>query len=216
MTGRAPAAATVGALDAAAGELVRLAVTIAVGDEGALRDGAARAVKVGADPEHVEEVILQSYLFVGFPRALNAMRAWRKASGRAAPRTDADASDRDAADWRARGERTCATVYGPQYERLRVNIRELHPALDDWMIEEGYGRVLGRPALALKVRELCVLAVCAATEQDRQLHSHLHGALHAGASPAEVDGALAVAGERLSEASRARVAHLWARVKAVA
>lgn len=211
MTGRAVPAATMGALDAATRALVSLAVTIAVGNESALRDGAVRAAQSGVNPEWVEEVILQSYLFVGFPRALNAMRAWRKASGRAAPRRDGDA-----ADFRARGEATCATVYGPLYERLRVNIRELHPTLDDWMIEEGYGRVLGRPALGLKQRELCVAAVCAATEQDRQLHSHLHGALHAGASPAEIDGALAVAGEGLGLESRARIAHLWARVQAVA
>ena len=33
----------------------------------------------------VEEVILQSYLFAGFPRALNAAREWRRVSGVAAP-----------------------------------------------------------------------------------------------------------------------------------
>jgi 4-carboxymuconolactone decarboxylase len=50
--------------------------------------------------------------------------------------------------------------------------------------------VLSRPALDLKLRELCVVAACAMARQDRQLHSHLHGALHAGASPAEVAAAL--------------------------
>ncbi|HUO51007.1 MAG TPA: carboxymuconolactone decarboxylase family protein [Gemmatimonadaceae bacterium] len=204
------------ALDDETAALVRLAVTIAVGDEGALREGVARAAASAADPVHVEEVILQSYLFVGFPRALNAMRAWRKATGRAAPARDEDAAGASPAGRRVRGELTCATVYGRLYDRLRVNIRELHPALDDWMIEEGYGRVLGRGALALRARELCVAAVCAATEQDRQLHSHLHGALHAGASAAEVSAALAIAGERLGPDSRDRIAHLWARVRAVA
>jgi 4-carboxymuconolactone decarboxylase len=142
------------------------------------------------------------------------MRAWRKASGRVAPRADADPAS-GAAAWRARGEATCATVYGPMYDRLRVNIRELHPALDEWMIEEGYGRVLGRPGLDLKRRELCITAVCAATEQDRQLHSHLHGALHAGASTGEVDGALEAGVVPLGATARARVAHLWARVRAM-
>jgi 4-carboxymuconolactone decarboxylase len=55
---------------------------------------------------------------------------------------------------------------------------------------EGYGKVLSRPALDLKRRELCIVSACAMARQDRQLHSHLHGALHAGASPAEVAGAL--------------------------
>ncbi len=122
------------------------------------------------------------------------MRAWRKASGRAAPSRGRRRGRRGAAAWLARGESTCVTVYGPLYERLRVNIRGLHPGarrLDD---REGYGRVLGRPGLDLKRRELCVAAVCAATEQDRQLHSHLHGALHAGASAGEIEGALAVGG----------------------
>src|SRR5215472_7269706 len=127
-------------LDAESRELVTLAVTIAVGNEASIRDAVASAAS-DVRPEWAEEAILQSYLFVGFPRALNAMRAWRKASERPAPRVDADPAA-DPAAWRARGEQTCATVYGPMYERLRVNIRHLHPALDDWMIEEGYGRVL--------------------------------------------------------------------------
>jgi 4-carboxymuconolactone decarboxylase len=71
-------------------------------------------------------------------------------------------------------------VYGEMYERLRVNIRGLHPELDEWMIVEGYGKVLSRPGLDLARRELCIVAACAATKQDRQLHSHLHGALNVG------------------------------------
>jgi 4-carboxymuconolactone decarboxylase len=193
--------------------LVSLAVIVAVGDESMMREGVSRVAKSGVDPEMVEEVILQSYLFVGFPRALNAMRAWRRASGRSAPRQDPDAGTAPS-EFKARGERTCATVYGPLYERLRFNIRELHPALDEWMIEEGYGRVLGRPALDLKRRELCIAAVCAATEQDRQLHSHLHGARHAGASLREIEGALAIAAPHVKAESNARINHLWSRVKA--
>jgi 4-carboxymuconolactone decarboxylase len=99
------------------------------------------------------------------------------------------------------------------YERLRVNIRDLHPALDAWMIVEGYGKVLSRPGLDLKRRELCVVAACAVLEQERQLHSHLHGALNAGATPAEVDDALAAVDDLLEPATRERVAHLWSRVR---
>jgi 4-carboxymuconolactone decarboxylase len=99
------------------------------------------------------------------------------------------------------------------YDRLRVNIRELHPALDAWMIVEGYGKVLSRPGLDLKRRELCVVAACAVLEQDRQLHSHLHGALNAGATTAEVDETLAAVGDMLDARTRERVAHLWSRVR---
>jgi 4-carboxymuconolactone decarboxylase len=215
MTRKSAPARTVHALDAESRALVSLAVVIAMGDEEAVKKGVLRAHESGVNPDWVEEVILQSYLFVGFPRALNAMRAWRKMSGRPAPESDTDATDFGPDDWRIRGEATCATVYGASYERLRVNIRALHPALDTWMVEEGYGRVLGRTALGLKQRELCVVAVCAATEQDRQLHSHLHGALHAGAAAGEIDGALQIGGAHLSMETNERFAHLWSRVRAV-
>jgi 4-carboxymuconolactone decarboxylase len=167
----------------------------------------------GVRPEWIEEVVLQSYLFAGFPRALNAAREWRRVSGRPAPHADAGAVYADADSWRDRGERTCAVVYGQFYERLRHNIRDLHPALDAWMIVEGYGKVLSRPELDLKRRELCIVAVCAAAEQDRQLHSHLHGARNAGASPDEIDGALAAADEHLDADARRRIRLLWARVR---
>ncbi len=154
-----------------------------------MRDALVRAA-TECRPGWVEEVVLQSYLFAGFPRALNAAREWRRISGRRAPATDESEDFGNAARWRTEGETTCATVYGPFYERLRHNIRELHPALDAWMIVEGYGKVLSRPALDLKRRELCIVSACATARQDRQLHSHLHGAIHAGASPAEVAAAL--------------------------
>lgn len=144
----------------------------------------------GADPLAVEEIILQSYLFAGFPRALNAARAWRTVSERPAPATDKEASVEDLALWKSRGEETCAVVYGDSYEKLRRNIRDLHPALDEWMIVDGYGKVLARAGVDLRTRELCVVAACAVSGQQRQLHSHLHGAINAGSSAGEIAAVL--------------------------
>jgi 4-carboxymuconolactone decarboxylase len=202
---------SVTALDDDTRRLVRLSATICVADEPALRAELQRAVAV-RDHEAVEELILQSYLFAGLPRALNAMREWRRVSGRPAPRRDDDASHGDTSVWRARGEATCAVVYGRFYDRLRHNIAELHPALDDWMIVEGYGKVLGRDALDLRRRELCIVAACAALRQERQLHSHLYGALNAGATPAEVDETLAELRALLPALDMERIERLWTRV----
>jgi 4-carboxymuconolactone decarboxylase len=176
-------------LDPAHVALVRVAAAVAAASEERVREALALAV-THAPHDWVEEVILQSYLFAGFPRTLNAAREWRRLSGRPAPARDAGERFDDAAQWSAAGERTCAIVYGAAYERLRVNIRALHPALDAWMIVDGYGKVLSRPQLDLRRRELCIVAACAAAGQDRQLHSHLHGALNAGASSREVGAVL--------------------------
>jgi 4-carboxymuconolactone decarboxylase len=180
---------TFAALDDATRGLVQIAAAIAGANEATTRTVMESACG-SVDPLKVDEVILQSYLFAGFPRTLNAARAWRAISGSAAPQGDADAQLRNDSDWVARGERTCSVVYGESYDLLRANIRELHPALDSWMITDGYGKVLSRPGLDLKTRELCIVAACAASGQQRQLHSHLHGALNAGASEGQVSAAL--------------------------
>jgi len=210
MTSSDAAARTVGTLDAATATLVALAAVIATGSEATMRQALESSTAI--DPVWVEEVILQSYLFAGFPRALNAAREWRRISGRAAPATDDGEDFGKAETWRVQGELTCATVYGPFYERLRHNIRQLHPALDAWMIVEGYGKVLSRQVLDLTRRELCVVAACAMARQDRQLHSHLHGALHAGATPAQVTAALDSVADLLGLHDTRRYHQLFARV----
>ena len=212
---RAPAdygtIASPAALDAETHALVRLAGIITAGSEIQIRASLVHAA-AACRPEWVEEVVLQSYLFAGFPRALNAAREWRRISGRSAPDSDEGEDFDQASRWRTEGEATCAIVYGPFYERLRHNIRELHPALDAWMIVEGYGKVLSRQALDLRRRELCIVSACAMARQDRQLHSHLHGAKHAGASPEEVLGAINAVADLLGPDDTRRYHQLFARV----
>ncbi|HET7457028.1 MAG TPA: carboxymuconolactone decarboxylase family protein [Gemmatimonadaceae bacterium] len=215
MTLSASEQATVPALDLPTRQLIRLAAVVSAGSERDMRTALGDAARGPVDPIWVEELILQSYLFAGFPRSLNAAREWRRASGRSAPDGDEGAEpEAEIANWRARGEDTCAVVYGPFYEALRKNIRDLHPALDSWMIVDGYGKVLGRPGLNLWRRELCVVAACAACGQDRQLHSHLHGAMHAGASVDQVGEALSLLDDLIDANDASRYRLLFARVVA--
>jgi 4-carboxymuconolactone decarboxylase len=215
MTRTSAPAVTVATLGDEERALVRLAAVIAAGSEADIRTELTRAQQ-DARPEWLEEVILQSYLFAGFPRTLNAAREWRRVSGREAPLSDDGERLDRAEEWRRQGEATCAIVYGPFYDRLRLNIRALHPALDAWMIVEGYGKVLSRPALDLARRELCIVAACAASRQDRQLHSHLHGAMHAGASETAITETLGAISALVSADDAARYKLLWARVQGAA
>jgi len=204
----AAAPLTLDALDEQTRLLVRLSAVVTAGTEAEQRVAIAAALGVVPDL-WVEELLLQSYLFAGFPRTLNAMREWRRVH----PLAVAPPASGSPSEWREAGERTCAVVYGRFYERLRENIRDLHSALDDWMIEEGYGKVLSRSGLDLPRRELCIVAACAAAGQDRQLHSHLHGALNAGVVAAVLTETLQslddlIGGDRLETARM-----LWARVQ---
>jgi 4-carboxymuconolactone decarboxylase len=72
------------AIDDATRCLVQIAAAIAGSTESVTRSVMEQAVG-NVEPAKVDEVILQSYLFAGFPRTLNAARTWRAVSGLPAP-----------------------------------------------------------------------------------------------------------------------------------
>jgi 4-carboxymuconolactone decarboxylase len=207
MTPSDTSAHTLTRLDDATRALVRASAAVAAGTEDQVRAELLRAASV-TPHDWMEELLLQTYLFAGFPRALNAMREWR----RHAPAPSNVATWASADEAASAGEVTCSLVYGEMYERLRLNVRALHPLLDDWMIEEGYGKVLSRPQLDLGRRELCVVAACAASAQDRQLLSHLHGAINVGVAPAVVTAVLDAIEELVPRPALTRARGLWERV----
>ncbi|MBD0320167.1 MAG: carboxymuconolactone decarboxylase family protein [Gemmatimonadetes bacterium] len=186
--------------------LLRLSASLATRDPAAIR--ASMEAARDADGVAVEEVLLQAHLFIGFPDALNALGLWRAVSGQAA----SPSLGEDPRDWDARGEEVCAAVYGANYRKLRANVRSLHPDVDGWMVTGGYGRVIGRPGLDLATRELCIASLLAVWNVPRQLHSHLRGALNAGASSEQVDEAMRIACGFLDEARAAAVWALWGEI----
>lgn len=200
-------------LDGATRSLVALAAAIAQGEEPEVRDRVADAVAAGVAPGWGDELLLQSVLMVGWPRTLVAAALWRKAIGAPPTGDDTDLHYADHPEWTRRGEETCRRVYGDNYAKLRQNVRTLHPALDAWMLTEGYGRTMSRPGLDLMRRELCVIAQTAVLNTPRQLHSHLRGALNAGASFAVVDAALAEVNAFVSYDDWKAIKELWDQVQ---
>jgi 4-carboxymuconolactone decarboxylase len=163
-----------------------------------------------ADDREVEEVLLQSYLFLGFPVSLNGMAAWRRFSGAVPP----EPGELDCDAWADRGHEVCGSVYAGHYDKLRETIRALHPDLEQWMVVEGYGKVLGRPGLPLTAREMCIVASLAVLGAPKQLYSHLRGALNVGVDASDVEEALAQADPYLDEDGRRASRKVWEKVRA--
>jgi 4-carboxymuconolactone decarboxylase len=201
-----------GSLDAPTLALVRIAAATATGDEGKLRERmiAARAVNVA--PLWVEELLLQSFLNVGYPLALVAFGVWRSVAG--PPRdTGESIAHPEWGRWTERGVQACSEVYGRTYHKLLLNLRALHPAIEPLVVVDAYGKILGRPGLDSQRRELCTLAAIAMLRAERQLHAHLRGALNTGSTREEVDAVLAVLEADLPPDRALRVWELWADVR---
>ena len=121
-------------------------------------------------------------LYAGYPAALETLRCLNQVwPGRASRSREGGR-----ARWRSRGAALCRRVYGTVYGRLLRTVHDLHPDLAVWMQESGYGRVLSRPGLSARDRELITVVVLAETGWERQLTSHVMGALRLGARPAQI------------------------------
>lgn len=194
--------------------LVRIAVSTATGDEAKLRDRMIAARALHVPPPWVDELLLQSFLNVGYPLALVAFGVWRRVAG---PVLDSEQGEPIAHPewerWTKRGVEACGEVYGRTFHKLMLNLRALHPAIEPLVVVDAYGKILGRPGLDSKRRELCTLAAIAMQNAPRQLHAHLRGALNTGSTPEDVDEVLTLLEADLSAQQALSIWELWSDVR---
>jgi 4-carboxymuconolactone decarboxylase len=158
--------------------LALYSVAIALASDSTLEEGAIRAVDLGATDRQMYEVILQSYLFLGFPRMLTAAESFRKVFPDFEARIEKD--ENSFKNWNERGMELCRKVYAGNYEKLKNKVISFTPEIFDWMILEGYGKVLSRKGLNIEIRELAIVSCLIMENRPRQLHSHIQGALNVG------------------------------------
>jgi 4-carboxymuconolactone decarboxylase len=143
----------------------------------------------------IRESILQAFLFAGYPRAIHAFEILAEVleergidvpprRDRTPPRAGASAF------FRRRGRSLFEEVYREDAGLVIDRIRGFHPEFMDWILEDAYGKVLSRPFLDLKTREILSTALLTALTLPRQLTPHIRGALRAGAKPREVREAI--------------------------
>jgi len=125
------------------------------------------------DQEAVEEVVLQTLLFAGFPKTIEAMKIVRKYYPQAG-------KAKQVGNHEEAGFKISKAIYGKHHPKLIRIMDDLHPDLRRWMIEDGYGRVLSRPGLSIKDREIAVLASLMAGGMPNQYLAHLRACVFVG------------------------------------
>ncbi len=135
----------------------------------------------------LEETLLQAVLFFGFPRAVTAFgeldREWPRAG-------TADNEALPAEQQPTAGRALFDRIYGDRSAAVRAMLRSHHPELHDFVLTAAYGRILTRPGLTSRQRELLAVTALQATDQVPQLIAHARGALHCGADEHEVREAM--------------------------
>jgi 4-carboxymuconolactone decarboxylase len=165
------------------------------------------------DPEHMREAILQTHLFAGYPRALNALAAFKDACAKAGNPLSGEISLRDQplegddqAEFRKRGQALFKAMYGDKADKVDAFARAASPDLADWAIVEGYGRVLARDVLEPRVRSLCIVAALIPLDVSPQLKGHLQCAVNTGNSAEQLWKLLDVVARLFTEGAETRSA----------
>ncbi len=142
-----------------------------------------RAKSLNIDINELYESLLQNYLFTGYPSAMMSLKILKEYF----PDHNEDLSeDWDLNRYRDRGIQNCKKIYGKKFEKLISNVKGFSPELSDWLVLEGYGKVMGRKELSLKKRELNIISVLSVLKFEDQLYSHINGAFRTRSSKEEV------------------------------
>jgi len=191
----------------------RLAAGIAKGGEELLRKRFAAARGAGIPARWIEELLLQSFLNVGYPLTLAAFGVWREMVPEVA---DAGGEPLDHAKhnaWKERGAGAAGEVYGRTYQKLLINLRALHPAVEHLVVTDAYGKILAREGVDAKWREIGTLSAIAMLEAPNQLHAHLRGALNLGWTREQVDALLALLEHDMGSEHALEVWSKWSEVR---
>lgn len=177
-------------LDPALRLLVAAGVAVWRGDWAQLEQCATAAQRRGRPRADLEEVLLQAILFCGFPRVVTAFEhltaAWpaeRPPRGGGLP-----AAARPAA-----AAALFEQIYGRNTAAVHDMLRDYHEELHDFVLDAAYGRILSRPGLDARTREIVAVGLLAAQGQVRQFVGHARGAMHLGATADELREALVTA-----------------------
>ena len=166
--------------------LSQIAVLTALGKKRKLKSKITEAVNLGIKPERIRESIVQCYLFAGFPAMIEGLRVFSEILNF----NSREKFKYDVKKFSELGLKTCRKVYGKSFGKLVENVKKLGSDVFEWMIVEGYGKVLSRKGLSLKERELLNVAVLTALGWKNQLYAHMQGAINTGAKVEEIEAVL--------------------------
>jgi 4-carboxymuconolactone decarboxylase len=167
-------------LSVIAGHCICASAATALGLDEELRTHCISALDNGADPLLCYELLLQSYLFAGFPAALEALSLYADILSHRDITIPFFKEEYDVEHFAQRGEVLCQRIYTTAYDSMRERFARITPDLNAWMLIEGYGKTLSRPGADIILRELCIIAMLIVLRRKNQLYSHIRGAKNIG------------------------------------
>ena len=172
--------------------LASIEALVALGEDRLLHHVFELALDEGITLAAIHEVMLQACVFCGFPRTINGFlvlhRCLRERGGDPdVPPPEALLDERAPDEMERMGQELFRVIYRHNHEEVQQSLHLSHPELLRWVVQVVYGKVLSRPGLDSKIRELAAVAALTVLGVYPQLLSHIKGGLNLGAGKDEVE-----------------------------
>lgn len=150
------------------------------------------ALHVGNTVNEIKGVILQMASYVGYPKVINAMNAFREVLAERKAKGIIDLEGRTATvDTRARevkGAEALSRINAQQAEDLLSNTANLWPQLSRLIIDHAYGDLYSNDVLPPKTRQIATIAALAALgTAEPQLRFHIQAGFNVGVTVDEMN-----------------------------
>jgi alkylhydroperoxidase/carboxymuconolactone decarboxylase family protein YurZ len=149
------------------------------------RDATLKIMKRGMKNERLPErmfgeLFLHLSLLLGFPAMLEGLMILRTIQRATNKGYERSVSANEASK---QGRSILKRVYGNTLDLLLVNLKSLHGIVPEVIVRDVYGRIISRPGLSLREREIINVVVLSIQHLEQQLFSHIRGALRLRVDP---------------------------------
>ncbi|MBD3168809.1 MAG: hypothetical protein GF307_04960 [candidate division Zixibacteria bacterium] len=144
------------------------------------------SIDTGHSPREIYEGVLQCYLSLGYPRAIEGMKILRsvfKSAGIEVGYAAGIAHD----NYEQYGDELFRKVHGDKHILILDTIESASPEIREWIVKEAYGKVLSREGLDWRKRELINLSSMLSERVPDQVISHIKGSINVGVSISNIE-----------------------------
>ncbi|PXV66771.1 4-carboxymuconolactone decarboxylase [Dysgonomonas alginatilytica] len=180
-------------LDNKSKEIAAVSSLIAQGAIPQLKVHLNGALNTGSSVNEVKEVILQMSAYAGFPKAINAMNAFKEVLNERKEKSIVDSIGQQPTpnneDRRKTGSKALASLDSNQEQLIIDTYDNFSPELTRFVIEYGYGDIYSRDNIDKKLRQTAsIAALTTLGNAPSQLKFHINGGLNVGLTIDEIKG----------------------------
>ena len=194
--------------------LAAIAALQAISDWERLMEMLSISIKSRKDVRPIYEILLQGYLFCGYPCAIESFYSLNEvllSKGLSLP-ANLPIPQMDVPKALKRGKMFAAKINKDKFPKIYDKIRSLSPDLGYLMLVEGYGSILCRKGIDIQSRELAVVSSLTASGAIRQLNSHIRGALNVGCSKTQIRDAIMAGSPWIGKRKVLKALSIWSEI----